>query len=157
MPSTTNFTLQHILDDQFEVVYNSLLDLKKFGELHPHMTGVTIIQNKLPEYIEYNIIEEIYLFGFIRNHPDYNAKVLEIEKNKHIRYTSPVKKNIFLTVDFTFSKNGKGTLLVTEKIEIKSNKFMGMIFGGILKKAHLKFFDNLSKLLQNSVEDVSVK
>ncbi len=152
----TTFTLHHNLPNAQETIYTTLLDFKKFGEVHPFMTEVTVIKENLPEYIEYSIVEEVYFLGFIKNNPTYTAKVMEIERNKHIRYTSSIKKFIFLTIDITLSKNKNGSLLVTEKFEIKSNKLMGMIFGNILKKAHLKFFENMKKLLYTSVEDVQL-
>jgi len=153
MPTHTKFTLEHKLQGDFEIVYSTLLDFKKFGEIHPYMTEVSIIKEQ-PEYIEYNIVEEIYLFGFIKNYPTYTARIMELKKDQHIRYTSPVKKNIFLTVDITFSHQANGSLLVTEAFEIQSSRLMGRMFGNILKKAHLKFFENLNKLLRTSVEDI---
>jgi hypothetical protein len=153
--STQTLTLQHKLPNDFQIIYNSLLDLKKFGELHPHMTGVDIIANASPEFVEYHIVEEVYFFGFIKNHPVYDAKVVEVKKDEHIRYLSQVKKNIYLTVDFTFTKNKNGSLIVNEIIAVTSNKLMAAVFMNILKKAHLKFFSNLNTFLLNSVEDVA--
>lgn len=157
MASNTLFTLQHKLPNQLDLVYSTLLDFKKFGEVHPYIKKVETIQNNLPEYVEYSIFEEIYLLGFIKNYPNYTAKVFEIEKNKHIRYLSPVKKSIFLSIDLTIQTAKNGTLTVTEAFEIKSNKLIGLIFSNILKKAHLKFFENLKTILHNSIEDITVK
>ena len=154
MASITQFRLTHSLPNQFDLVYASLLDFKKFGEVHPVITKVTILKENLPEYVEYSMEEEIYLLGFIKNRPKYTTKVTEVEKNKHIRYTSPVKSFIFLTVDVTFSVDKTGFLQVTESFEIKSNKLMGLLFKNILTKAHLQFFKNLKKVLHNSVEDL---
>jgi len=140
-----------------EIVYNALLDFKKFGDIHPFMTEVKIVHENLPEYVEYCIVEEVYFLGFIKNRPRYNAKVMELEKNKHIRYTSQVKKNIYLVIDLNFSENKNGSLMITENFEITSNKLMGRVFVGILKKAHLKFFENLKQFLHNSVEELHTK
>jgi hypothetical protein len=156
MASRTIFTIHHQLPGEFDLIYSTLLDFKKFGEVHPYITKVETIKSNLPEYIEYSIFEEIYLFGFIKNYPKYTAKVFEVEKLKHIRYLSPVKKSIFLTIDITFQVNKHGTLTVTEAFEIKSNKLMGLVFSNILKKAHLKFFENLKIILHNSIEDVTI-
>lgn len=153
MSSVTRFKIEHNLSDQWEIVYNSLLDLRKFGEIHPHMTDVRIINNNLPDHVEYAITEKVYLLGFIKNHPRYNANVAEVQKNRHIRYTSQVKPTIFLTVDITFSKNSSHRLIVTEEFEIRSNKLLGLVFANILKKAHLRSFENLNKILRNSVEE----
>lgn len=153
MPSTTKFTLQHTLPDQLDIIYPALLDFKKFGEIHPYMKEVKLIKDNLPEFTEYSIVEEVYFLGFIKNNPTYTAKVFEVEKNKRIRYTSPVKKSIFLTIDISFSSNKNGTLLVTEEFEIGCNKLMGLVFKNILVKAHLKFFQNLKELLQKNREE----
>jgi hypothetical protein len=155
MPATHTFHLQHKLSNNLEIVYNSLLDLKKFGGIHPHITDVNIITDNSPHFIEYDIVEDIQLMGFIRNHPRYTAKVFEIEKNRHIRYLSPVKTFIFLQVDFIFSvKNG--LLVVDETFQLTCNKFWALVFTSILKKAHLRFFANLKSLLQTSVEEINV-
>ena len=153
--ATTQFSIEHTLPNQFDLVYSTLLDFKKFGEVHPVITRVTVIDEKLPEYVEYSVEEEIYLLGFIKNQPRYTAKVIEVEKNKHIRYTSPVKSSIFLSIDFTFSFNNKGLLVVTETFEIKSNKLIALAFKAILHKVHIQFFDKLKKILNNSVEDLA--
>lgn len=157
MPSNLKLSLRHTLPNHPEIIYNALLDFKKFGELHPNMTDVRILKDNSPEYIAYNIVEEIYLLGFIKNHPRYTAKVMELIKDKHIRYTSQVKKNIFLSIDFTFSKNSNGSIIVNEDIALQSNKLVGRVFLNILKKAHLKFFEKLKDLLHTSIEDVIQK
>lgn len=153
MSAKTIFTLEHTLPNHFDIVYASLFDFKKFGDIHPFMTEVKLLDEK-PEYKEYSIVEEVYFFGFIKNNPTYNAKVMELEKGKHIRYTSPVKKNIFLVVDIFFSKDKNQNLIVTETFEVTANKAIGLIFANILKKAHLQFFNNLRAFLQTSVEDL---
>jgi len=155
MSSKIQFNLQHSLPDHLEMIYTSILDFKSFGEIHPFMKEVTLLNDNHSEYKEYKVVEEIYFLGLIKNHPTYTVQVLELEKNKHIRYTSPVKKFIFLSVDIRFSKNKNGSLLVTETFEITSNKIVGMVFAGILKKAHLQFFKNLRSLLHTAIEDIN--
>lgn len=154
MSALLKLNLQHVLPNEFEIVYKALLDFKKFGELHPYMKEVTLLEDRSPEYIEYQIVEEIYFFGFIKNHPRYTAKVIETSKHKTIRYTSPVKKNILLTIDFSFSVTKNGMLCVTEEIELRCNKIVGFFFLNILQKAHLQFFRNLRSLLHTSIEDI---
>lgn len=156
MAKAHTFILEHTLKGDFEIIYSCLLDFRKFGEVHPYMTGVTVITEQ-PDYIEYDIREEVYLFGFIKNHPRYSARVMELKKHEHLRYTSPVKKNIFLTVDLTFATRSNGTIVVTEAFKIESNPILARVFGNILKKAHLKFFDNLNTLSRISVEDVKLR
>lgn len=154
MSAILKLNLQHVLPNEFEIVYNALFDFKKFGELHPYMTEVKILENRSPEYIEYEVVEELFFLGFIKNKPRYTARVMEPEKYKKIRYTSPVKKNIFLTVDFSFSVNKNGMLLVNEEIELRCNKIIGLLFLNILQKAHYQFFKNLRSLLHTSIEDI---
>lgn len=154
MGSILKLNLQHFLPNDFEIVYGALLDFKKFGELHPFMTDVKVLENRSPEYMEYEIREEVVFLGFIKNKPRYAAKVMELEKHKKIRYTSAVKKNIFLTIDFSFSVTKNGKLLVNEEIELRCNKIIGFFFLKLLQKAHLQFFKNLRSLLHTSIEDI---
>jgi hypothetical protein len=152
MPTKNTLILNHNLNGDFDTVYTSLLDFEKFGQLHPYMKEVKVIKRH-SECIEYHITEEIYFFGFIKNHPKYTAKVYELEKGKHLRYTSPVKPFIFLTLDIHLSeKNGR--IDVRENIELECMRFIGLIFLNILKKAHLKFFENLRTHMR---QDVSVE
>ena len=145
MAGNHNFTIEHNFSEPFENIYDVILDFKKFGHHHPHMKEIKIVTKHLPNKIEYEINEEVVLYGFIKLRPNYKATVLEVEKNKHIQYLSQVKKNIFLTIDFTFIENKeKRTTKVIEKVDVKSNKFIASIFLCLLKKAHVKAFQNFS-------------
>lgn len=144
MASKHTLQLNYEFNSPISTIFENLLDLKKFGAFHPHMTDVKIISTTNPKEIEYEIFEEIYLFGFIKNHPQYKATVIEIEKNKHIQYRTQVKKNVFLTIDFVFSENSeRNTTQLSEIIEVTSNKLVGAIFLPILKKAHVQLFEKM--------------
>ncbi len=125
-------------------VYDTFLDLRKFGELHPNIVKVNIIGNPEINCVEYEIFEEITLLGFIPMKPYYKAKVVEIEKGKHIQYLSQVKGNVFLAINFTFWPNDKG-MHVKEDIEITGNAVVASILMGAIKKAHTQIFESLRK------------
>ena len=147
MANKYNLHLEHKLNNKFEVVYNSILDLKKFGELHPYMAEVKIHSNAAPDHIEYEINEKLNLFGIVQLKPNYKAKVIEVVQNRHIQYLSQVKKNIFLTIDFTVTNNKEQEITtVKETIEVRGSKFISMVFLNILKKSHLKVFENLKTI-----------
>lgn len=139
------------LTDEFNIdsklLYELFLDLRKYGKYHPVMTDVKIVLDKSPEYIEYEIDEIVKLFGFIKMNPNYKAKVYEIEKGKHLQYTSQVKPTVFLTIDLYFSEN-YGKTKVDEHISVTGNIIITTIFLGILKKAHLGLFQNIKTNLQ---------
>jgi hypothetical protein len=80
--------------------------------------------------------------GFIPMWPAYTAKVFEVEKGRHIRYTSPVQRGVHLVVDLTLNHKG-GVTLVNEYIEITTNPIIAKVFLGILKKTHLEVFSKL--------------
>lgn len=157
MLTTQKLTLNHKLGPEQEIIYQTLLDFKKFGQIHSYIQDVKVIQSNSPNYIEYRIFEEVYLFGFIKNKPIYDVKVYEIERNKHIRYVSQVKKNISLTIDFKLSKGINSNIDIEEQFTVKANPVIAPIFLHILKKAHLRFFENLRRILLNSIEDVQIK
>ena len=127
----------------FGLVYNSLLDFKEFGHLHPCMKKVEIVE-EAASYKVYSVEEVVYLLGFVKIRPAYDARVIELEKNKCIQYTSQVKKNIYLSILFTFSNASDGRLSVKEEIEISSNKLAGTLFLSILKKTHDQVFEKLA-------------
>lgn len=139
------------LTDEFNIdrkwLYEQFLDLRKYGKHHPVMTDVKIVLDKTPEFIEYEIDEEVRLFGFIKMNPNYKARVFEIEKGKHLQYTSQVKPTIFLTIDIYFLDNSDKTK-VEEQISVTGNKIITTIFLGILRKAHVGLFQNIKANFQ---------
>lgn len=140
-----------LLTDEFNIdsklLYEQFLDLRKYGKYHPVMTSVKVVLDKTPEFIEYEIDEEVKLFGFIKIHPNYKAKVFEVKKGNHLQYTSQVKPSVFLTIDIYFSENS-GVIKVEEHISVTGNKIITTIFLGILKKAHIGLFQNMKANLQ---------
>jgi hypothetical protein len=145
MANTLKITDEFNIDSKW--LYEQFIDLRKYGKYHPVMTNVKVVLDKTPEFIEYEIDEEVMLFGFIKIHPNYKAKVFEIEKEKHLQYTSQVKSTIFLTIDIYFSENS-GKTNVEEQISVTGNKIITTIFLGILKKAHLGLFQSLKANIQ---------
>jgi hypothetical protein len=134
------------LEEEFEVdiqnLYEQFCDFQKYGAHHPVMKTVKIVEDKRPHYVEYEIDEEVLLFGLIRMRPNYKAKVIELEKHKKLRYTSQVKSYVFLIIDFHFSENNGKTKMV-EHIEVNTNLLVAIVFLDILKKAHLKVYQNI--------------
>ncbi len=144
MPKTT-LSLQHQSNKSFELVYGSLLDFREFGKLHPCMKTVEITATAA-DHTTYFIKEELFLFGLLKIKPRYSAQVFEVEKNKCIQYTSQVKKNIPLSIRFTFSEINGGSIAVHENIELVCNRLVGAVFIDILRKAHRRVFENLAAL-----------
>ncbi|MBI3521005.1 MAG: hypothetical protein HY062_16825 [Bacteroidetes bacterium] len=139
-------TLQ--LEDEFDIdietVYGIFCDFRKYGHVHPVMKNVTITEDKSPEYVEYEVNEEILLFKCFTIRPNYKARVIEIEKHKFLRYTSQVKRHVYLIVDMHFTQNNNKTKLV-EHIEVSGNNFIISVFLTILKKAHLRVYKNIKQ------------
>lgn len=120
-------------------IYDHFLDLKKFGKLHPYMTD---IKETSPN--KFTIYEKLLLWGFIPMKPVYTAEVSEPEKNKHILYTSHVKKGVDLKIHFRFSENAEKTAVsLTETIEVFANPLVASMFLNLIKKAHKKLVKNL--------------
>ncbi|MCD6017439.1 MAG: hypothetical protein K0S53_560 [Bacteroidetes bacterium] len=134
--------LEEEFDVDIHVLYDQFCDFQKYGMHHPVMKTVKIVDDKRPEYIEYEIDEEVLLFGLIKIRPNYKAKVIEIEKNKKLRYTSQVKSYVFLIIDFHFTESDGKTKMI-EHIEVTTNRFVAFVFLDILKKAHLKVYQNI--------------
>lgn len=150
--ATKTVHLEHSFVGDFASVYESILDLRKFGELHPYMIEVSELSKTTSNGIEYSVKEEVLLLGFLKMNPEYKAEVIEIEKNKHVQYISNVKGGIRLVIDFTFSHDeNRRAVLVNEQVNIAGNRFLIAYFSTILQKAHLQLFDNLTTQLTVSV------
>ena len=142
MASTHSLTLNHTLHKDFDFVYAHLLDFKKFGSIHPYMVEVKELE-QTPEFIEYRIKERrVMVLGIIPMWPVYTAKVFEVEKGKHIRYTSPVQKGVDLVIDLTLTHTNDVTR-VNEEIVVTCNAIIAKVFLGIMRKAHLELFEKL--------------
>jgi hypothetical protein len=148
--------LVHQLPGDFNGVYETLLDFTRFGKLHPYIQVVKIIEDRSPQYIEYSVEEELMLFGVIRNKPQYTARVFEIEKNSQIRYTSPVKPNIYLTIDLLVKENDAGSVTVREQIHVESHWLLARVFLRILKDAHYKFFEKLREQMLPQPQSIKI-
>jgi hypothetical protein len=156
MEKKLTLELAYTFDRHPEFVYDSLLDFRKFGSLHPYMQQIEIVADNSPEFIEYGVHEELYVFGFIKMKPRYTAKAFEIEKNRHVQYTSQVRKNVFLRIDFILSLHAEsGAVNLQEVITLDCNKFIGRIFLGILRRAHDQLFQNLRELPEKQLNTLN--
>lgn len=140
--STRTLILEHTFNLNKDEVYAAVANFERFASLHPVMTSVKVITTSLPDFIEYAVEEEMRVLGILVMKPKYNATVSEIEKFKQVRYTSQVKKGIFLTLNFHFSQQGNVST-IREEIEVSGNKLITAVFLKILKKAHLTTFERL--------------
>lgn len=144
--------LRHSFQADMRAVYDYLLDLKKFGEMHPFMVKVREISKPAANITDYEVKEEAILLGFIKMKPVYFAKVIELQRFKQIQYFSNVKGGIVLTIDFTFEEDLiNGTVNVLETIEVKGNALLISYFLGVVKKAHLQLFENLATTLKKQI------
>lgn len=151
--ATQTLHLQHSFDSEFAAVYESILDFKKFGELHPFMIEVNELSKTASNGIEYEVKEETVLLGFLKMKPEYKAEVIEIEPHKHVRYVSNVKGGIVLVIDFRFTQaENPHRVVVSETIEVKGNRLLIAYFMTIVKKAHLQLFENLAHQLKKEIE-----
>lgn len=128
-------------------VYFALLHFKEFGQLHPYMESVEIVDHK-ENGMEYQVTEKLFLWGIIPMKPSYRATIIEVEKNKQIRYESEVKKGLFLTVDFTVENDQENNCTkISEHIVLDGLPWIHAIFLSLLKKSHRQVFINLQKKL----------
>jgi len=143
--------LNHSFDRKFDNIYEHILNLKKFGEIHPFMKEVIELSKIEPNSANYEVKEEALLLGFLKTKPVYEVEVIELEAQKHIRYFSHIKGAILLNIDFIFPENSSNTAFdLIERVEIKGNPLLIAYFASILKKAHLQTFENLRRQLKTS-------
>lgn len=156
MSLTRSITLTYQVAGPAEAVYAELYHFENFARLHPYMKKVSCVQQS-SFFKEYWIEEELYLFGCIKSRPSYQARVSGERSKYRIRYTSQVKKNIGLCIDFRISSAKNGTVVVEERIELKTNALIAFVFFRILRGAHRQVFRDLQRLMRQEVQDLSVK
>ena len=133
--------LDYTFKGDAQIVYQSVLDMRLFGKHHPYMTEVNVLQTT-NEFTEFEIKEKVLIFGFIPMKPHYTAKAFEIEKGKHIKYTSPVNKGMDLVIDFHFNYNAvDNTTSLIENIELTGSSISCKVLSGVIKKAHNILFN----------------
>lgn len=144
--------LEHSFDGKFDIIYEYISDLRKFGEIHPYMKEV----NELPQKQNisgtlFRIKEEATLFGFLKIKPEYHAEVMSDKSKKLVSYFSVIQERIVLKSNFTFEENLlENKILLVEQIELNGNALLIAYFASILKKTHLQTFENLRKQLKVS-------
>jgi len=149
MASKTKLIIEYEFDTDVNNLYENFYDFRKYGQLHPFMTDVKVIEDKSPDYIEYSVCEELRLLGLIKYCPSYNVKVIEKSKYKHIIYTSQVKKGVFLTMNLYFTEDN-GKTKFKEDIEVEGNKIIVSVFLKIVKNAHDKLYTIMQQRLARS-------
>jgi hypothetical protein len=137
MAAKQTLTIKDDFKTDIGILYDHFYDLRKYGELHPFMKEVKIVSDNSPGFIEYEVCEEIKLFGFIKYCPNYKVKVFEKNKYNHIVYTSEVKKGVFLTINLYFTVND-GVINFREDIDVSGNPIVVSVFLRIVKNAHGK-------------------
>ncbi|MGZ3903415.1 MAG: hypothetical protein ACXVC6_06965 [Bacteroidia bacterium] len=137
----------YIFKGKAEAAYNAVLDMRQFGKYHPYMTHVAVLQTT-NDFTEFDIKEKVLLLGFIPNRPHYTARSFEVEKGKHIRYTSSVNTIIELVIDFHFNyKEETNITAMNEYIAITGRIVPAKILGGIMTRSHKILFSEMQKQL----------
>ena len=150
----SSLTLLYSINGSFHDVYSAFLHFKEFGQLHPYMKSVELIKQYENE-MEYEVHEKLVLWGILPMKPSYRATIKEVEKNKHIRYTSEVKKGLFLTINFTFENDQENkSIKISEHILLEGRPWIHAIFLSLLKKSHMQVFENIQAKLSVRHESV---
>lgn len=139
-----------IIKEEFKIdigtLYDHFYDFRKYGQLHPFMKEVKLVLDNSPEFIEYEVCEELKLLGLIKYCPNYKVRVFEKNKYRHIIYTSEVKKGVCLTINLYFTES-RGIIRFREDIEVTGNPIIVSVFLRIVKNAH----DKLYRIIKESL------
>lgn len=139
-----NITLLHYISGDTARAYPLLLDLRAFGRQHPYMTDVRLLHHHPPK-VRYAVYETIKLPFFLTVRPQYQADVMEIIPDQHIRYQSEAPGGLTLQIDFYFEHTTDRRLLIREEVEVKGNRLLNALFVQILSKAHRRTFARIQQ------------
>jgi hypothetical protein len=84
----------------------------------------------------------VWIFGFIPQWPQYKTRVFELEKNRHIQYTSAVNGRVDLSIDFFFDENCKATR-VSENVHLKGNGLICRVLLNLINRSHQLLFKSI--------------
>lgn len=128
--------LNYNISKPVEAIYASLAQMDNFVSVHPVVYKVDCIGEN--EFIFYERIKFLFIpFAF-----NYKVNVDVLEKNKNITMSSAVRKGVLLKLEFLLVQNENSTDVI-EKVSIKANIFVRMIFEIVLARAHKKLFLNI--------------
>ena len=146
MAAKQTLTIKDDFKTDIGILYDHFYDLRKYGQLHPYMKEVKLVSDNSPEFIEYEVCEELKLLGFIKYCPNYKVKVFEKNKHQHIVYTSEVKKGVFLTINLYFNENSQ-VIHFREDIDVSGNPIIVSVFLQIVKHAYNKLYHSMKQNL----------
>ncbi|MBL7922484.1 MAG: hypothetical protein JNJ40_19360 [Bacteroidia bacterium] len=63
MPDANSFTIEHVFQRPLAIVYDLILDFKKFWHFHPYMKVVKVVSEISPDKIEYEVYESLLMYG----------------------------------------------------------------------------------------------
>jgi carbon monoxide dehydrogenase subunit G len=132
----SRMTLNYNISKPVEAIYASLAQMDNFVCVHPVVYKVECIGKN--EFIFYEKIKFLFIpFDF-----NYKVNVDILEKNKNITMSSVVRKGVHLNLEFLLVQNENSTEVI-EKVSIKANIFVRMIFENVLRRVHKKMFLNI--------------
>lgn len=128
--------LNYNISKPAEAIYGTLAQMDKFVGVHPVVYKVDCVGEN--EYIFYEKINVLFIsFDF-----NYKVNVSALENNKNITMSSVVRKGVLLKLEFMLVPHENYTEVI-EKVSIKANVFVRMIFENVLRRVHKKLFLNI--------------
>ncbi|HTF82446.1 MAG TPA: hypothetical protein VL947_12005, partial [Cytophagales bacterium] len=103
-------------------VYEHLLDLRKYGEVHPSIVSVIPLRHINNFTTEYQVEEHFTICNRCVYSPKYKAIIEEVHPHKLVTYRSHIRSNYYLFIDYDFTHKGSDEIFLTEKITVSGNK-----------------------------------
>ncbi|MCD6066587.1 MAG: hypothetical protein K0S33_1413 [Bacteroidetes bacterium] len=132
-------TIRYKIEKPIEQVYPYLSDMQKFMEVHPVIYKVDHLSGQ--EYLFYETLKVL----FIPVSFSYKVSLTKTVENKQVVIYSRVQPGVYLDLIFDIEQDGTGTH-VRETIKIKALPGIKQLFTSIIRKAHLRFFENLKAI-----------
>lgn len=129
-------TLQYKISKPVNVIYDELSNMINFVNVHPVVYKVDRVGEN-----EYTFYEKITVL-FIPFRFNYKVNVDALEKNRMITMSSVVRKGVLLKLEFILEPQKNHTEVI-ERVSIKANVFVRLIFENVLTRVHKKLFFNI--------------
>lgn len=133
-------------------IHATLLDFRRFGEVHPVIKEVRIVGEATALHTRYFVQEEVKVGGWLKMKPRYFVDVTAPDPGKLILYKSRIMGIMKLEIRLSMTPpDAQGKIELLEEVKVSRIPLMTGMFLKVFRDAHILTYDALrERLARNS-------